>query len=414
MLEEVEAPEHLPRYRWVVIVIWLLCGNIGSTMTFTIGILLPSISADLDLSPSQQGLLGSASFWAGLTLGIPVSWWLSRFRPKFLGIVALSVAGLFLLFQGLAVNFAMLLVGRLGLGLSPLIRDPARSLLIKHVVSPQGFPTDNRACPYLVGHIRRRRNVGHPLHPRPGRQRLEDGALYLRRDLRGADSAMDRPWKERIASREPRDPTRKAPGVSMGVLAYRDLWLIGAGVFGSIMSISAFFTFLPTLMLDQYDISLKWSGAALGIGTVIGGIAGGAIGYVATAVGGRNRIMQALGILMAGTYMGLTQADSVPLLMLIAALNGAAWGCWPIVSVVPFHLPRVGPREIAVALAFTTTMLSLGTVVGPVMTGVLQEATGDLEMALFVASFGALLLTFSGTFLKVGRTEKPSPTKAVA
>ena len=100
--------------------------------------------------------------------------------------------------------------------------------------------------------------------------------------------------------------------------------------------------------------------------------------------------------------------------MLIAALNGAAWGCWPIVSVVPFHLPRVGPREIAVALAFTTTMLSLGTVVGPVMTGVLQEATGDLEMALFVASFGALLLTFSGTFLKVGRTEKPSPTKAVA
>ena len=144
---------------------------------------------------------------------------------------------------------------------------------------------------------------------------------------------------------------------------------------------------------------------ALGIGMIIGGIAGGAIGYLATAIGGRNRIMQALGILMAGTYVGLSQADSVPLLMLMAILNGAAWGCWPIVSAVPFHPPKVGPREVAVALAFTTTALSLGTVVGPVMTGILQETTDNLEMALFIASFGALLLTFAGTFLRVGRTE---------
>lgn len=57
------------------------------------------------------------------------------------------------------------------------------------------------------------------------------------------------------------------------------------------------------------------------------------------------------------------------------------------------------------ALAFTTTALSLGTVVGPVMTGVLQQTAGDLERALFIASFGALLLTFSGTFLHVGRSE---------
>lgn len=414
MLEEIESPERIPRYRWVVIVIWLLCGNIGSTMTFTIGILLPSISADLDLSPSQQGLLGSASFWAGLTMGIPVSWWLSRFRPKFLGIVALSLAGLFLLFQGLAVNFAMLLVGRLGLGLSPLIRDPARSLLINMWFRPREFLLITGLAHTMWGIL-----VGGGMLATPYILDLVDNewrtVLYT---FATAFAVLTLLWtilgRERIASREPRDPTLKAPSVSMRVLTYRDLWLIGVGVFGSIMSLSAFFTFLPTLMLDQYDISLKSSGAALGIGTVIGGISGGVIGYVSTAVGGRNRIMQALGILMAGTYMGLTQADSVPLLMLIAALNGAAWGCWPIVSVVPFHLPRVGPREIAVALAFTTTMLSLGTVVGPLMTGVLQETTGDLEMALFIASFGALLLTFSGTFLRVGRTKKPSPLKAAA
>ena len=413
-MQEIEAPEQLPRYRWVVISIWLMCGNIGSTMTFTIGILLPSISADLDLSPSQQGLLGSASFWAGLTLGIPVSWFLSRFRPKALGIVALTLAGLFLMVQGLAANFAVLIVGRLGLGLSPLIRDPARSLLINMWFRPREFLLITGLAHTMWGIF-----VGGGMLATPYILDLvDDDWRTVLLTFAAAFAVLTLLWtilgRERATPDGSRDPARKAPGVSMRVLTHRDLWLNGAGVFGSILSLSAFFTFLPTLMLETYDISLKWSGAALGVGTVIGGLAGGVIGYVATAIGGRNRIMQVLGILMAGTYMGLTQANSVPLLMLMAVLNGAAWGCWPIVSVVPFHLPRVGPREIAVALAFTTTMLSLGTVVGPVMTGVLQEATGDLEKALFVASFGALLLTFAGTFLRIGRTEARSSTKAAA
>ena len=342
---EIEVEERLPRYRWVVILVWLLSGNIGSTMTFTIGILLPSISSDLNLSPTQQGLLGSASFWAGLTLGILASWWLSRFRPKALGIVALAMAGLFLLVQGWAVSFAMLLVGRLGLGLSPLVRDPARSLIINMWFRPREFLLITGLAHTLWGIF-----VGSGMLATPFILDLVDNnwraVLFTFAATFGMLTLL---WgilgRERVVSRDLTGPARKAPAVSMSVLTYRDLWLTGAGVFGSIMSLSAFFTFLPTLMLDTYGISLKWSGLALGIGTIIGGIAGGIIGYVATAIGGRNRIMQALGILMAGTYVGLSQAESVPFLMLMAILNGAAWGCWPIVSAVPFHLPRVGPRE---------------------------------------------------------------------
>ena len=88
------------------------------------------MSEDLGLSPSQQGLIGSASFWAGFALAIAVSWSLSRFGPKALGMTALTLGALFLFLQGWATSFTILLVGRVGFGLAGLVRSPTQSQLI--------------------------------------------------------------------------------------------------------------------------------------------------------------------------------------------------------------------------------------------------------------------------------------------
>lgn len=213
--------------------------------------------------------------------------------------------------------------------------------------------------------------------------------------------------RDRQPKRQVKPYDTKTPDISLRGLANRDLLLMGLGVCGSVLTMSAFFTFLPTLMLDTYGISLKWSGFALGIGTIIGGATGAAISYVASTIGRRNQMLQVLGLLMTGTYMGLSLASSEPVLMLLALVNGVAWGCWPIVSAVPFSLPNLKPREIALAVSITTTSFSIGNVVGPIATGFLQEAT-DLKTALFVMSFGGLMLTMAGTFLRVGRAETPS------
>ena len=53
--------------------VWLFSSVSSFMVLNTLGILLPAISADLDLSPSQQGLLGSASFWGNIALAIPLS-----------------------------------------------------------------------------------------------------------------------------------------------------------------------------------------------------------------------------------------------------------------------------------------------------------------------------------------------------
>lgn len=414
MATDTELPEQLPGYRWVVVNTWFVCSTATSMVNFGLGLLLPSMSEDLGLSPSQQGLLGSAAFWAGSVLAIAVSWSLSRFGPKALGVATLSLSALFLLLQGWAASFAILLVGRLGFGLVGLARSPTQALLVmqwfrqREILFVNGLQS---ACwGVLVG-------GGMLLTPHILSGFSNDWSAVLFTFAAGF-GVLTVIWtlmgRERVPRRQIKGTVSKVPGVSPRGLANRDLWLNALGVAGAGFTLSAFFTFLPTQMLNTYDISLKWSGAALGISTLLGGVAGATVSYLATAIGRPNTMLQALGAVMAGTYVGLALASSVPILILIAVVNGIAWGCWPVTSSLPYRLAGLRPRDVAVAVAVGSTMFSLGTVLGPVVTGLLQEATDNLKTSLLIVSFGPLLLTFSGTFLRVGRTERPSAKKAPA
>ncbi len=68
---------------------WFLASVSGFMVLSTLGLLLPAVSEELGISPSQQGLLGSAAYWGNLVLAIPLSWWTSRYGPKALTTVTL-------------------------------------------------------------------------------------------------------------------------------------------------------------------------------------------------------------------------------------------------------------------------------------------------------------------------------------
>ena len=101
---------------------------------------------------------------------------------------------------------------------------------------------------------------------------------------------------------------------------------------------------------------------------------------------------------MALSYAGMTLTDSIPVLMALSFVNGIAWGFFPILYTVPFLLPGIRPREVAVGVAFTTVMISAGFLLGPLGTGFLQEATGDLRSALLAVSFASASLSVNGVF----------------
>ena len=192
----------------------------------------------------------------------------------------------------------------------------------------------------------------------------------------------------------------KGLDVVKGALGHRDLWIGGLGFAGATMSFGAFLAFYPTLMLEEFDISLRLSGMILALGVVVGGIGGIGIAWAASTHGREGNYLQVLGILMICTNLGMVLTGSVPALFVLSFFNGVAWAFFPILVTVPFHLPGIRPRELAVAFAFTMMMTSVGTSLGPLFTGYLQEGLDDLKMALFLISFTSISLILAGSTLR--------------
>ena len=388
------------RYRWTVMVVWLFSSVSSFMVLNTLGILLPAISADLDLSPSQQGLLGSASHWGNIALAIPLSWATSRLSPKWLTAATLLVATGCLFLQSWAPVFIVLLAGRLLFGISNIAQMPARVLLTRQWFPPREVIYLNGLSNVLFGLV-----VGGGLVLAPVILDLTDGDWRATLRIFGLYFAgVTLLWtlvgRERTNLADQDVVAEKGLDVVKGALGHRDLWIGGLGFAGATMSFGAFLAFYPTLMLEEFDISLRLSGMILALGVVVGGIGGIGIAWAASTHGREGNYLQVLGILMIGTNLGMVLTGSVPALFVLSFFNGVAWAFFPILVTIPFHLPGIRPRELAVAFAFTMMMTSVGTSLGPLFTGYLQEGLDDLKMALFLISFTSISLILAGSTLR--------------
>jgi predicted MFS family arabinose efflux permease len=101
---------------------------------------------------------------------------------------------------------------------------------------------------------------------------------------------------------------------------------------------------------------------------------------------------------------------SVSVIFVMSIINGFAWTFFPILITVPFNLRGIQPRELAVAFSFTMMLISVGQALGPLFTGYIQEATGDLKLAMVIMSFVPVTLVMAGTTLSFGRQPAPART----
>ncbi len=396
------------RYRWTVISVWLFSSVSSFMVLNTLGILLPAISADLDLSPSQQGLLGSASHWGNIARAIPLSWATSRLSPKWLTAATLTMATGCLFLQSFAPVFFVLLVGRLLFGISNIAQMPARVLLTRQWFPPKEVILVNGLSNVLFGLV-----VGGGLVAAPVVLDLTDGDWRITLRVFGLYFAgITVLWtilgRERTNQADQDVVMPQGLDVVKGALGHRDLWIGGLGFVGSTLSFGAFLAFYPTLMLEEFGISLRLTGGILALGVVVGGIGGMAIAWAASTSGRQGAFLQVLGVLMIGTNVGMVLTGSVPALFVLSFFNGVAWAFFPILVTVPFHLPGIRPRELAVAFAFTMMMTSVGTSLGPLITGFLQEALDDLKMALFLISFTSISLVIAGGTLRFREPRQPA------
>ena len=398
------VPPRPEAYRWLVVGLLLAFREVSFMAMAALGILLPSISDDLELSSAQQGVLASSVAWGSVVLAIPLGLWAARLAPKMLTTVTLLLSAALLAVQGSATAFIVLLMGRLGFGLVMLAREPARAILVRQWTPVREMILVSSVSNVLFGVL-----VGgglliipHLLNvPGLGWRQL----FFIFAALFVCFAAL---WT--IFGREARRDQRTSEldySLFLGSLRYRDVWVAGLGFVGAQFAWSSFVSFFPTLMLETYEVSLGWSGAILGASIMVGGVSGLGAGYAVTVLRQRRWVLFGLGVLMVITYLGMTLAGAPVLALACAVINGIAWGFWPVLHSVPYVVRGIRDREVPVALALMMTMTGAGALLGPIVSGALQETWGTLRPVLTIVSFAPMSLCAAGLLLRQQGNELP-------
>lgn len=350
-------------------------------------------------------MLSSAPFWANLTLMVLISWWTSRYPPKILVTMTMVLGALSLFIQGWGPAFVWLMLGRLAFGVTMIAREPARSLLIRQWLPQREVNIAGGVSNLFFGVI-----VSGGLLLTPVLLRVYGGdwravmntfgvvfiVLGVTWVLLGRERELEVARSETTVGVV---DSNAEGSIVKRAFGFREVWVAGLGFTGALMSFASFNSFLPTLALESYGISLGGSGLIAALYVLPGGFSGILVGYLLKGTEGRAPVLAVAGLVIAASFAGMTLTESYPVLLGLAVANGLAWGFFPILYMVPFHLEGIRPREIAVAVAVVMSMASLGSSVGPTLTGYLQETQGSLQVALRIISLSPLTLVVAAGLL---------------
>jgi cyanate permease len=390
-------------YGWVVLSAFTL--NYGAVViTFmTLGMLLPDISEEFSLSPSQQGWLASSLLFGNLLFEMPLNWWLSRYRPWRVSSVAFLATALIVVIQGWSPTFAVLLAARIGLGLFWLSSQPPRTLLILQWMPKKQIPLANGVHSSLLAIVEGLGFIAIPLLlVWLGNWR---STLYF---WAGVCLVLSVMWVlvggERLSPEYIERMRSQVKTPLSSLFRYKEPWIMGLGLAGTIGGRFAFDTFWPTFTGNEYGTALTVAGLIIAVISIAGAPAMLLSTFLPFFANRTPLMLIVCGLGLTASYLGIIFTGSLPLLFLLAIVNGLSFGFFPLMLASLYDLPGIKPREVAVAVALVYTLMWAGATAGPLVTGFVQEATGNLQLALFITSVGPLALTVAGlTLMKTSR-----------
>ena len=388
---------HRPiNYKWIVMSgVWIQVVVI-SMMVVSLGIMLPSITEDLNISPVQAGMLGSAFFVGSASTSLPASVWVSKYSPKKVTTIALFLAAFFMIFQGWAPTFISLLMGRFFFQVAMVGRTVAEVIIIQQWftstqiavgvsitvgVAMSGQLIGLASISLLMELLDGWRNVYYVF-----------GVLILLTSLYWIVLAKDNNENVGTKSLSSESPLQ--------VLRRRKvIWIIAAAPSGAAAAWASVLTFFPTYALESLALSLDEIGLLFTLFPFGGMIAAFMGGPLSDRIRQRKIFIWGPGVLLPVIYVTLFTTNStllVAFLLFVAGWNAMIWV--PIIRTVQYDL-GLKPRETAVSLGLFMTMMPIGGALGPPIVGVIQEAYGSLQYGLIAISFLPMTLLFGCFFI---------------
>lgn len=375
--------------------IWVQ-GIVISMFGVSLGIMLPGMTNDLNISPVQAGILGSIFFVGSASTSLPASIWISRYSPRKVTGIALLGASALVIFQGWSPTFIFLLLGRFLFQLVIVARMVAETMIIqqwfnsKKVALVMSLTVGIFSCgqlialnlvPVLIRWLDGWRNVYYFF-----------GLLLILASIFWWYVAKDKDLEHLSKSSRDLSPIE--------ILRERKIiWVIALAPAGAASAFASVMTFWPTFALEVLPLSLEGVGALLSLFT-LGGMAASFLGGpLSNWVKQRRIFIWGPGILLPLIYVVLFNMTSTILtgvLLFAAGWNAMIWV--PIIRTIPYDL-ELSPRETAVVVGLFMTIMPIGGAIGPPIVGLIQETSGSLQQALISIAFLPLTLFVCGLII---------------
>ena len=104
--------EPIPGYAWLVMSMPWLFIAVGAMLNYAIGVMLPSMQAEIGFGPAQAGWLSGISWILTAVLSVPITFIVNKYGPKMIIGFVLFAAGAFIVLNGASHSYAMLFVSR--------------------------------------------------------------------------------------------------------------------------------------------------------------------------------------------------------------------------------------------------------------------------------------------------------------
>lgn len=374
---------------WIMIVIAWAMVLLVNLANFALGMMLPSMRAELGFGLEVSGSLSAVAWITKAFITIPIALVVARINPKHVLGVTYLLVGASLLLQGSAQNLAMVFVGRALVSaasagvLSPLVmvkinwvpKDRLSQVNgIENFIGPVGQSLGTVAVTYLLAVFSGWRNV-----------MLVMGGISIVMAIIWFVSYREKPGKEFQKSNLPfMEPLVDA-------LRYKAVWLLALGWPGTSLVWIATYTFWPTYATESLGITLGQAGLVLGLLPIASAIASLVSPTIAKWIGYDKLMIWPWGFILPVAYFSMLVTDNIFLLCLASFTAGfGAYAFVPIAFTTLYKIPGIKPRTVTLGVSCILTMVGVGGSLGGFLAGWMGKSMG-LYMAMALCCLSPLL-----------------------
>ena len=403
-------------YGWIILSMGLLVvfGSLGLAR-FGYAMVLPDMKESLGLGGTEAGAIATASLSGYLALSIIGGALASRYGPRVVIAVGLTLAGLGMILTGTANGFAVVLLSQLLAGIGSGASNIPVMGLIASWVAPHRLGV---ASGFMVGGSSLGLVIVGFITPRILSSNDEDGwricwyvfgcitlvlavAAYV--FLRNQPSERG---EKRLGSVDDDSPPIRRPGPLEWGKLYRSrtVWKLGLVYIAFGFSYIIYMTFFKQQLQDEGGYTQGEAGTLYMIMGWVSFLCGPLWGFISDRIGRKQALMMVYAIhAVAFSLFGLWTEPAG--FILSAVLFGlTAWSIPAIMTAACGEV--VGGRLAPAALGFITLFFGVGQVLGPIIAGATEDVADSLLPAYICASSIALLGAIGAFFLRPASKEE--------